>query len=72
MKVLSTTGTTRNVLCAYPRCENPSQTIEVPDSLFDGDKISQEHRNTFQGGFYVTAWGEVCCCYNCYREVSLF
>jgi hypothetical protein len=72
MKVLTAIDSTRKVCCAYPRCENPSEQIEVPESMFDGDKISAEYRNMYHNSFYVTAWGEVCCCYDCYREVSLF
>jgi hypothetical protein len=72
MKVLTKTATARQVFCAFPRCEKPSETIDVPESLFDGDKIREEHRNTFHGNFYVTGWGEVCCCYDCYRELTLF
>jgi hypothetical protein len=72
MKVLTANGTVREMQCAYPRCENPSKKIEVPESMFEGDKISADNRNMFHGSFYATAWGEVCCCYDCYRELSLF
>jgi len=72
MNVLTENSTMRNVLCAYPRCENPFKTIEVPESMFQGDKIGLEHRNMFHGSFYATAWGEVVCCYDCYREITLF